>query len=75
MEKYEKFANDITDGKFANFNAKEKLQYVFDTEEGMYVPQARLKDYNWLNRNFLIQNKNHPLADYVMTLIKQILSA
>ena len=75
MEKYEEFANKMTNGNFANFNAKEKLQYVFDTEEGMYVPQARLTDYNWLNRNFLIQNKNHPLAAYVMFLVKNILVA
>ena len=53
--------------------SEEKLKYIFETEEGMFVPVARRTDYNWLGRNFLIQNKNHPLADEVMNLIKDIL--
>lgn len=55
-------------------DAKERLQYIFDTEEGMYVPRNRQTDYRWLSRNFLIQNRKHPLATEVIGLLKEILT-
>lgn len=70
---YEEFADKMSKGAYSKMTAEEKLQYIFDTEEGMFVPIMRWKDYNWLNRNFLINNKNHPLADEVMKLLKDIL--
>lgn len=63
----------MSNGDYSKMTAEEKLQYIFYTEEGMFVPIMRLKDYNWLNRNFLINNKNHPLANEVMKLLKNIL--
>ena len=66
-------SDKMTNGTYSLMNSKEKLKYIFETEEGMFVPVARRTDYNWLGRNFLIQNKNHPLADEVMSLIRDIL--
>ena len=71
--RYEEFANQMTEGNFSKMSAKDKLQYIFDTEEGIFVPVMRQKDYHWLWRNFLIRNKKHPLANEVMNLLKMIL--
>ena len=60
---YIEFADKMTNGLFSKMTAKDKLQYIFDTEEGMFVPIKRQKDYNWLLRNFMIQNRKHPLAN------------
>lgn len=70
---YEEFADKMTDGEFSKKSSKEKLQYLFDTEEGLNIPIKRKTDYNWLNRNFSIKNKNHPLHDTVRKLLKDIL--
>ena len=70
---YIEFADKMTNGKFSKMNAKDKLQYIFDTEEGIDIPIQRQKDYHWLLRNFLIRNKKHPLADEVMNLLRTIL--
>lgn len=67
------FADKMTNGLFSKMTAKDKLQYIFDTEEGMFVPIKRQKDYNWLLRNFMIQNRKHPLANEVINLVKLIL--
>lgn len=70
---YSEFANKMSKGEYEKMSPKEKLQYIFATEEGIFVPIERLKDYHWLNRNFLIQNKNHPLAEVIISLLKIIL--
>ncbi len=70
---YKEFADKMTNGTYSLMNSEEKLKYIFETEEGMFIPIERRTDYNWLGRNFLIQNKNHPLKDEVMSLIKDIL--
>lgn len=69
---YEKFADNITHGEYSIMSNEKKLKYIFETEEGMYVPQSRLNDYRWLCNNFLIHNKNHPLSNEVMKLLKKI---
>lgn len=70
---YSEFANKMSDGEYEKMSPKEKLQYIFDTEEGIFVPIKRMKDYRWLSRNFLIQNKNHLLAEDIISLLKIIL--
>ena len=70
---YKEFADKMTNGTYSLMNSEEKLKYIFETEEGMFIPIKRMTDYNWLSRNFLIRNNNHPLADEVMNLIKDIL--
>lgn len=72
-EQYTVFADTMTLGCYSKMANEMKLQYILNTEEGIHVPDSRKEDYNWLNRNFLINNKNHPLASVVMELIKKIL--
>lgn len=72
-EQFAVYANMMTSNCYDKMDDKFKLQFIFDTEEGLFVPKAREKDYNWLSRNFMIKNKNHPLATVVMNLLKNIL--
>lgn len=72
-EQYTAFADTMTFGCYSKMANEMKLQYILNTEEGIDIPNSRKEDYNWLSRNFLIHNKNHPLASVVMELLKQIL--
>ena len=40
----------------------------------MDVPQVRLnrKDWRWLQRNLAIRNKNHPLFEVAMVLLRRV---
>lgn len=69
---YENFANFMTNGKYSKMNDKDKLNHIFNTEEGLEIPSLRKQDYHWLLRNFMIRNKNHPVANTIMDLLKKI---
>ena len=73
---YEKFANGITDGKYSNFTAEEKLHFIFDVEEGLNFYVCN-KTIQFIAEHFDDDaiRKQHPLYRYVKVLIEEALSA
>ena len=69
--KYEDFADYLSKGEYKKMTAKEKLQYIFDTEEGFYVPFEHMKDYDWIKENIfkIKSNSRHPLANVILELL------